>query len=81
MYLYVYVCEASCMYVYTLPEHSYQFFQELICVYILHVSMYLKKIIFLDFTKVTVLQSYHYCPFALNKNPEVETYLLWQYCS
>ena len=22
-----------------------------------------------------------YCPFALNKNPEVATYLLWQYCS
>ena len=21
-----------------------------------------------------------YCMFALNKNPEVETYLLWQYC-
>jgi hypothetical protein len=22
----------------------------------------------------------NYCLFALNKNPEVETYLLWQYC-
>jgi hypothetical protein len=51
------------------------------CVCVVQVGLIVEICMFsMNACEVSGVSGRVYCMFALNKNPEVETYLLWQYC-